>query len=984
MQIKSNNINSKKNISKEKSVTLSKTSLSISSFKTLTFNLSNNIQDNSKIILRIKPKTEDEYLEQNKIYEIKDNNILEYHDTKNNSKLFQFDYIFKEDSSQSEIFDISAKEICDSLFEGYNGTIFTYGQIGSGKTYTMLGPDYTKSFLFNSNFSFNSINSSMNNMSNNINSNININSSINNNLFQNKYVEYMKKKEEEGKGLIPRAIEYLLEKKDEICSQYQNINVHIDLYCSFYEIFNDQIYDLFNNSNWINYNPAQFKEKPVEGVLKENLKKIKLNDKKEVFDLIKLGSLNRQSFSQIMNTKSRSHAIFSISINLSKKENEDEINIKSILNLVDLAGIEKQKSVENLGERLKDTGKINKALLGLGNVIHNFGENFIPYRDTKLTFLLKESLSINPKTCLIATISTLKKNIQETLFTLNFTQKIKKIKNKFNNSKNLNLKRNNKLFDEKEQKKLLTKEDIKKEEDIYKSTKDEIINLVNILQQLGENCSEINKFKEKFIQNSLIKKYLTEEYELSYKTLMNKNEEIEKLIKENETFENKINNLSIELIIKEQTYNNLLKKNSLSESEFNEIKKKFDTVYNLWLAKNKNLEENNSILKNSKEEENNIIKTKKETIEKNMEMIDKKNEEITNLENDINNLKENISNNNEINIQFEKQIQELKSEIEILDKNYFKAEKDLLTINEKLLDNNTELINVDNILSHTQKIYKNKLLNNKGDINKLNLLINKSTTNEIESKNRIFLIKNKIIEYDLYLKILNKTKQYLNTSLSELENKNNKYLEKLNEKINTYNNLNEINKDLKNKIDVLNQKFELIGGNKKNFKENETKSRIIKLKEENNKLSDEINHLENILGNLYVKNDNIFQYHQNLDKKINEYKKIFNQSQKDLIPIIEKNELRKSLTLLENIRNMKNKKENEKLYNFTLCLENAICLLKEKEELIKNMKEYNENMRLKTISSVRENNFKSSNFNLIKNNERRSSFNLPQSNNNIK
>ena len=975
MQIKSNNINSKKNNTKEKSVTLSKTSLSISSFKTLTFNLSNNIQDNSKIILRIKPKTEDEYLEQNKIYEIKDNNILEYHDTKNNSKIFQFDYIFNEDSSQNDIFNISAKEICDSLFEGYNGTIFTYGQIGSGKTYTMLGPDYTKSFLLNSNFSFNSINSSMNNTNNN--------SIINNNIFQNKYIEYMKKKEEEGKGIIPRAIEYLLEKKDELCYQYQNLNVHIDIFCSFYEIFNDQIYDLFNNANWINYTPSQFKDKPVEGVLKENLKKIKLNDKKEVFDLIKLGSLNRQSFSQIMNTKSRSHAIFSININLSKMENEDGINIKSILNLVDLAGIEKQKSVENIGERLKDTGKINKALLGLGNVIHNFGENFIPYRDTKLTFLLKESLNVNPKTCLIATISTLKKNIQETLFTLNFTQKIKKIKNKFNNNKNIITKKN-KLFDEKEPKKILTKDEIKKEEDIYKTSKEEIINLVNILQQLGENCSEINKFKEKFIQNSLIKKYLTEEYEQSYRTLMDKNKEIENLIKENEIFENKINNLSIELIIKEQTYNNLTKKNSLTQSEFTEIKKKFENVYELWIQKSKILEENNTILKNSKQDEINLIKTKKENIEKNNEIINNKNDEITNLENDINNMKENIANNSDLNVEFEKQIQELKSEIEILDKNYFKAEKDLLTINEKLLDNNTELVNVDNILTHTQKIYKNKLLNNKGDISKLNSLINKSTSNEIESKNRIFLIKNKIIEYDLYLKILNKTKQYLNTSLSELENKNNQYLEKLNEKINTYNNLNEINKDLKNKIDILNKKFELIGGNKKNFKENETKSRIIKLKEENNILSNEVNHLENILGNLYVKNDNIFQYHQNLDKKINEYKKIFNQSQKDLIPIIEKNELRKSLTLLENIRNMKNKKENEKLYNFTLCLENAICLLQEKEELIKNMKEYNENMRLKTISSVRENNVKTTDFNLIKNNERRNSFNLPQTNNSIK
>ena len=964
MQIKSNNINSKKNNTKEKSVTLSKTSISISSFKTLNFNLSNNIQENSKIILRIKPKTEDDYLEQNKIYEIKDTNIIEFHGSKNNSKIFQFDYIFNEDSTQSDIFEVSAKEICDSLFEGYNGTIFTYGQIGSGKTYTMLGPDYTRSFLLNSNFSFNSTNNSINNISNN------------NNFFNNKYVDYIKKKEEEGKGLIPRAIEYLLDKKYELCSKFQNLNLNIDIYCSFYEIFNDQIFDLFNNTLWINYNPSLSKEKAVEGVLKENLKKIKLNDKKDVFDLIKLGSLNRQSFSQIMNTKSRSHAIFSININLSKRENEDEINIKTILNLVDLAGIEKQKSEEKIGERLKDTGKINKALLGLGNVIHNFGENFIPYRDTKLTFLLKESLGINPKTCLIATISTMKKNIQETLFTLNFTQKIKKIKNKYNNSKNINLK--------KEQKKIITVEDIKREEELYQKTKDEIINLVNILQELGENSTEINKFKEKFIQNSLIKKYLTEEYDQSYKAFLSKNEKIENLLKENEIYENKINNLSIEYIIKEQAYNNLVKKNSNAESEFKEIKQKFDNIYEIWNQKKKKLEEKKEILIKENQEQDLIQKTKREELEKNKKIIEEKNKEITKIENDINDLKENILNNSELNIELEKEIKELKSEIEILDKNYNKTEKDLMSLNEKLLDNNNELNNVNNILSHTQKLYKNKLLNNKGDINKLNSIINKSTTNEVESKNRIILIKNKIIEYDLYLKILTKTKTYLNSTLSELENKNNQYLEKLNEKINTYNNLSEINKDLKNRLDALNKKFELIGGNKKIFKENETKSKIIKLKEENSKLSEEINHLENILGNLYVKNDNIFQYHQNLDKKINEYQKVFNQSQKEMIPIIEKNDLRKSLTLLENIRNMKDKSENEKLYNFTLCLENAICLLKEKEELIKNMKDFNENMRLKTISSVREYNINPNDINQLKNNERRNSFNSYQPNTSIK
>ena len=84
------------------------------------------------------------------------------------------------------------------------------------------------------------------------------------------------------------------------------------------------------------------------------------------------------------------------------------------------------------------------------------------------------------------------------------------------------------------------------------------------------------------------------------------------------------------------------------------------------------------------------------------------------------------------------------------------------------------------------------------------------------------------------------------------------------------------------------------------------------------------------------------------------------------------------MTLLENITKMKNKNENEKLYYFTLCLENAICLLKEKEELIKNLKEYNENMRLKTISSVRENNV-----NIINKNERKNSFISYQTNNNI-
>ena len=763
-------------------------------------------------------------------------------------------------------------------------------------------------------------------------------------------------------------MKYLLDKKEELVG-FNNTNTNIELYCSFYEIFNDQIYDLFNNISWINNNSLNSKEKQKEGVLKDNLEKIKLNDKKEIFNLIKLGYLNLQSFSYIMNTQSKSHSIFSISICMTILENDNIIKSTTILNLVDLASSDKQTSNENTGDQIKDAGKINKSFLGLGNVIQNFGENFIPIRDTKLTFLLKESLVVHPKTCFIATISSLKKNLQDTLFTLNFAQNIKKIKN------NKIFSKKNKI--EEENNKIITKEEFEKEKDIYNNSKNEVIKLVNLLEKIEDISPDIYKFKEKFKQNSLIRKYLNDEYEESYKKLLDKEKEIEIIKKENEIYENKINNLSIELIIKKQAYNNLVKKQADSEKEFKEIKQKFDKVYETWDSKVKKLSEKDNILKEQNAQHEKIIIDKKEIIDKNRNIIASKENQINNLKEKINELENNIINKNSMNKELEKEINELKEEIKVIDVNYNKSEKELIDINNKLLDKNNKLNNVDNNLIDTQKLYKNKLLNNKGDINKLNSIISQSTSDEAESKNRIFAIKNKIIEYDLYLEILKKTKDYLNNSLTELENRNKKYREELDEKINSYNNLIEINRDLKNKVDLLNKKFEVIGGNKKNTKESGTKSKIVKLNEENNELSKEVSNLNNILGNLYVNNNNIFQYHHNLDQKISEYKKIFNLSQKELIPLIEKNGLRKSISLIENINKIKNLKENQKLNLFTINLENAICLLKEKEELIKNMKIYNKNIRLKTINSVRENNVKTTEINLLKETDHnRNSFNL--------
>ena len=941
-------LNQKRNISKEKINILSNKSFSISSFKSLNLNLSNNIQDNSKVVVRIKPNIEEDYLDDNKFYDIKDNNIIEFIGSKNNSKIFKFDYIFNEDSQQSQIFELCSKDICDSLFEGFNGTIFTYGQINSGKTYTILGQDYTDSILNNSNFVLPN--------------------------QENSYMVYMKKKEEEGKGLIPRSIEYLLDKKEELCEKNKDINLNIELNCSFYEIFNDQIYDLFNNSSWINLNPL-IKEK--EGILKENLTKIKINDKTEAFNLIKMGNQNRQSFSLIANTQSKSHSVFSINIIISRIENENIIKSKSILNLVDLAGCESKTSTENLAEKKKDTGKINKSLLGLGNVIQNVGENFIPYRDTKLTFFLKDSLSVNPKTCFIATISSLKKNLQETLFTLNFAQNIKKIKNK-NNGKNINSKKN--ILIEEESNQIITKEEIEKEKNIYNNLQDEIFNLINILQKLGENSQEINKFKEKFKQNSMTIKNLNENHEQSYNILLNKKKEIEELEKENEIIENRINTLSINLIIKEQIYNNIVKNCSENEKLFFDIKNKFNNIYEIYNEKYNLFKSNKDILSKQKEDFKNTINNKKQCIQENKKELSSKNNMINDLQDKFSELEKNIISNSSINSELEKEIKNLKKEIEILNTNIGKSEEELLLLNDKLIDKNIKLNEADNILNSTQKLYKNKLLNNKGDINKLNSIINQSTSNEIESKNRIFVMKNRLIEYDIFLKILKKTKEFLIKTLDALKQKFEKYKNELDDKINLYNNLVEINKDFINKIDLLNKKFQILGRNNKNNKENETKSEIIKLNEENYELSKDISLSENMLNCLHLKNSNIFKYHENIDQKINEYRKLYNTSQKDIAGIIEKNALRKSLSLIETIRNNNNIKENNKINLLTISIENAICLLKEKEDLIKNIQIQNENIRLKAISSVRENNIKTTEITLLNDIEHRSSFNFGPNN----
>lgn len=274
-----------------------------------------------------------------------------------------------------------------SVLEGYNGTIFAYGQTGCGKSHTMQGP----SDFFDK---------------------INKNERI---LSQ--------------RGIISRSFDHI----------FEAISVSSDCrylaQVSYLEIYNENIRDLLNPN--LSSVTLQLKELPDEGVVVQNLSKHTVQNSQDCEEFLKIGSQNRMVGATLMNaTSSRSHSIFTINL---EQINEDHLSIektsikKGKLNLVDLAGSERQNKTGATGERLKEATKINLSLSALGNVISALVDGktkHIPYRDAKLTRLLQDSLGGNTRTLMIACISPSEYNYDETLSTLRYASRAKNIHNK--------------------------------------------------------------------------------------------------------------------------------------------------------------------------------------------------------------------------------------------------------------------------------------------------------------------------------------------------------------------------------------------------------------------------------------------------------------------------------------------------------------------------------------------------------------------------
>ena len=365
-----------------------------------------------KVAIRIRPflSNEDSSNQAIQIVPEDDNTIILY----KQPEIFQgtFNQIFSSDSTQKDVFNF-IKPCLINIQSGINCTILAYGQTGTGKTYTMFGNDWS----FNEN-----------------NLNINLNNNNEMGLYGNNSDELLKNqividKNSEYNGIIPNLIMelYNLYKEKE---KKENTNKIIT--CSYIQIYNEKIYDLLDiyseknieeNINIKNNSKKELKLKhdKIKGLIIEDANEILVPSFLDIFDILEAGENNRKIRQTTKNNmSSRSHTIFIISI-------EDNIShIKCKIKLCDLAGSERCKTSEKYEkEHMNELKNINKSLFTLGNVINALAskKKYIPYKDSKLTRILEDSLRGNSSIYLIANISPNEKNINETFQTLKFADR---------------------------------------------------------------------------------------------------------------------------------------------------------------------------------------------------------------------------------------------------------------------------------------------------------------------------------------------------------------------------------------------------------------------------------------------------------------------------------------------------------------------------------------------------------------------------------
>uniref|UniRef100_A0A8C2IBG9 Kinesin-like protein n=1 Tax=Cyprinus carpio TaxID=7962 RepID=A0A8C2IBG9_CYPCA len=338
------------------------------------------VSDNVKVVVRCRPLNEKEKMMGHKqsvaVDEIRGTITVNKLDmTSEPPKTFTFDTVFSPDSKQLDVYNLTARPIVDSVLEGYNGTIFAYGQTGTGKTFTMEGVRAVP----------------------------------------------------ELRGIIPNSFAHIF---GHIAKAEGDTRFLVRV--SYLEIYNEEVKDLLGKDQM---QRLEVKERPDVGVYIKDLSGYVVNNADDMDRIMTLGHKNRSVGATNMNEhSSRSHAIFTITIECSEKGVDGNQHVRmGKLHLVDLAGSERQGKTGATGQRLKEATKINLSLSTLGNVISALVDGkstHVPYRNSKLTRLLQDSLGGNSKTMMCANIGPADYNYDETISTLRYANRAKNIKNK--------------------------------------------------------------------------------------------------------------------------------------------------------------------------------------------------------------------------------------------------------------------------------------------------------------------------------------------------------------------------------------------------------------------------------------------------------------------------------------------------------------------------------------------------------------------------
>ncbi|TXG60016.1 hypothetical protein EZV62_014589 [Acer yangbiense] len=286
-------------------------------------------------------------------------------------KKYCFDHAFGPECTNSDVYGKCISSVISGVVQGLNATVFAYGSTGSGKTYSMVGM-----------------------------------------------------KSDPGLMVLSLHTIFDLIKKDKSSD-------HFDVTCSYLEVYNEVIYDLLEKSS----GHLELREDPENGIVVAGLRCIKVHSADKILELLNLGNSRRKTESTEVNaTSSRSHAVLEITVKRKQKNKYRNQVMRGKLALVDLAGSERASETNSGGQKLRDGANINRSLLALANCINALGKQqkkglaYVPYRNSKLTRILKDGLSGNSQTVMVATVSPVDSQYHHTVNTLKYADRAKEIK----------------------------------------------------------------------------------------------------------------------------------------------------------------------------------------------------------------------------------------------------------------------------------------------------------------------------------------------------------------------------------------------------------------------------------------------------------------------------------------------------------------------------------------------------------------------------